>query len=106
MVNAPMAQVPTLQELIRAGKWADAVSTVEKLHPSDAASFFVQLSERHQRSLFKLLSPAAAAAVLPYLPYYDQFVLLHLRPRDEMLRIMNGMEPDDRMRLLDELPES
>jgi magnesium transporter len=106
VINARTAQTPTLQDLVRAGKWADALSAVEKLHPSDVASFFVQLSPRHQRSFFKLLSPAAAAAVLPYLPYYDQFVLLHLRTHDEMLQIVNGMEPDDRMRLLDELPES
>ncbi len=106
MLNARIAQTPTLQDLVRAERWADALSTLENLHPSDAAFSFAQLSQRHQRSLFKLLSPPVAAAVLPYLPYYDQFVLLHLRPRDEMLRIVDGMEPDDRMRLLDELPEA
>jgi magnesium transporter len=106
VVIARAVQSPTLQELLRAGKWADAVSTLEKLYPSDAAVKFSELSQRNQRSLFKMLSPATAAAILPYLLYFDQFVLLHSRPRDEILQIINGMEPDDRMRLLDELPEA
>lgn len=105
MIHAQDAHSPALQDFVRAGEWAHALAVVEKLHPSDAASFFVDLSQRNQRTLFKLLSPVAAAAVLPYLPYYEQFVLLHLRPRDEMLQIVNGMEPDDRMRFLDELPD-
>jgi magnesium transporter len=105
VIHAHNAHSPALQDFVREGKWAHALAVVEKLHPSDAASFFVHLSQRNQRTLFKLLSPQAAAAVLPYLPYYEQFVLLHLRPRDEMLQIVNGMEPDDRMRFLDELPD-
>jgi magnesium transporter len=105
VLNARSVQTPTLQELVRAEKWSEALSAFEKLHPSDAASAFSQLSQRQQRSLFKLLSASAAASLLPYLLYYDQFVLLHLRPRAEMLQIINDMEPDDRMRLLDELPE-
>src|SRR5262249_125312 len=46
-----------------------------------------------------------AAALLPFLPSFDQFVLLHSRPRTEMVAIVDAMAPDDRMRLLDELPE-
>ncbi len=106
MKNAQVVQTPALEELVRSGKWNEALSTLETPHPTDAAAAFSQLSQRHQRSLFKLLSPTAASAILPYLPYYDQYVLLHLRPREEMLQIINAMEPDDRMRLLDELPEA
>ena len=106
MVNAPVVQTTSLQELVRAGKWGEAVAALQALHPSDAASTFSELPQRHQRSLFKLVSPVAASSFLPYLPYYEQFVLLHLRPKDEMLQIINAMEPDDRIRLLDELPES
>jgi len=105
LTTAPTKYVPTLQDLARAGKWAEALAIFEKLHPSDAAAALGQLSQRQQRTLFKLQSTPSAAAMLAYLPYYEQFVLLHLRPKDEMLRIINDMEPDDRMRLLDELPE-
>lgn len=105
MSHVPVER-PTLQELIRSEKWADAVSMLEQMHPSDASAMLSQLSERNQRSLFKMLFPAAAAAILPHLLCYDQYVLLMLRPREEMLDIMNGMAPDDRMRLLDELPDS
>lgn len=100
-----MQSMPALQDLLRTENWTAALSVLEGLHPTDAATIFSALAQRQQRILFKLLSPATAAAALPYLPYYDQFVLLHLRPRDEMLQIINGMAPDDRMRLLDELPE-
>lgn len=92
--------------LIRQGRWADTLAELSRLQPPDAASALQQLPNRHQRSAFKMLSPATAAAVLPHLPYYDQFVLLHSRPRDEMANIVNEMDPDDRMRLLDELPEN
>jgi magnesium transporter len=106
VIIAPPVQKPSLQELIRGEKWGEALSTLQQMHASDAASVFSELSQRHQRSLFKLLPPAAAARILPYLPYYDQYILLHLRSHDDMLQIMNSMEPDDRMRLLDELPEA
>jgi len=106
VIQAPAAASPSLQELVRGGKWPEAIKFLEKQHPSDAAASFLQLSQRNQRSLFKLLHPALAATLLPYVAYYDQFVLLHLRAHDEMLRIVDAMEPDDRMRFLDELPES
>src|ERR1700754_895228 len=105
MGRSAVVQTPSVQDLVRAGKWAEAISSLEAAHPSDAASIMAQLSQRHQRTLFRLLSTPGAAAILPYLLYYDQFVLLHVRPREEMLQILNAMEPDDRMRLLDELPE-
>jgi magnesium transporter len=95
-----------ISSLIRAGRWADSVAVLNRLHLSDAAAVLQKLPNRHQRSLFKMLSPESAAALLPYLPYYDQFVLLHARPRDEMVQIVNDMDPDDRIRLLDELPEA
>lgn len=99
-------ETPSLQELILADKWPETLKALGKLPAPDAATEFCQLSFRHQRSLFKLMPVPLAAAILPYLVYYDQFVLLHLRPHDEMLQIVNSMEPDDRMRLFDELPES
>jgi magnesium transporter len=95
-----------LISLVGAGKWTEALDAMQKLHPSDAASDLHQLPQRQQRSLFKLLSYPLAASVLPYLPYYDQFVLLHIRRPEEMRQIVEEMAPDDRMRLLDELPEN
>jgi magnesium transporter len=108
MVKAIVQQSPAqdVVELIRSGHWREVVETYEKLHPSDAAAALERLPARQQRTLFKLLPFKTAAGLLPHLLYYDQFVLLHARPRDEMQQIVNEMHPDDRMRLLDELPEN
>lgn len=108
MPKAPIQRQPDqdIASLIRKGRWGDAIAILNRLHPPDAAAALSQLPNRHQRSLFKMLSHPSAAALLAHLPYYDQFVLLHTRPRDEMAEIVNEMEPDDRMRLLDELPET
>lgn len=95
-----------LRELVAKGQWAEVLAAFDQLHPSDAAAQLMQLPERQQRSLFKMLPTAKAAAILPYLVYYDQFILLHLRTREEMLQIVNALAPDDRMRLFDELPEA
>ena len=98
--------VQNIQEMIRSGKWGELTTLFETLHPSDGAIALERLPARPQRTLFRLLPYKTAAAMLPHLVYYDQFVLLHARPRDEMREIFNDMHPDDRIRLLDELPES
>jgi magnesium transporter len=108
MVKATVQQEPVQEvvALIRSGQWREVVETFGRLHPSDAGSALGRLPVRQQRTLFKLLPHKTAAGLIPYLQYYDQFVLLHTRPRDEMQQIVNEMDPDDRMRLLDELPEN
>ena len=95
-----------IKELLHSGQWTDAVAAFERLHPSDASIALAQLPSRKQRTIFKLLSYKAAAHLLPYLLYYDQFVLLHARTRDEMRQIVNERDADGRMRLIDELPEN
>lgn len=108
MVKAHLQQesIEDFADFIHSGRWAEAVSLFERLHSSDAATALEQLPGRQQRTMFKLLSYKSAARVLPYLRYFDQFALLHTRPRDEMQQIVNEMDPDDRMRLLDDLPEN
>jgi len=108
LLNSPAVHEPVrdLKKLIRSGNWTEAVNLSERLHPSDVAANMQQLSERQQRSLFKLLSTRTASSVLPHLPYFEQFVLLHARSRSDMREIVNEMDVDDRMRLLDELPEN
>ena len=59
---------------------------------------------QQQRSIFRLFRIDFAAALLPNLPYYDQYVLMHSRPR-ELRSLIDAMGADDRMRFFDELPE-
>lgn len=95
-----------LSDLIRRDRWTDVLAIASSLHPSDLATEVQRLPPRHQRSFFKCLSTDTAAGLLPYLLPYDQFVLLHTRPRADMREIADAMHPDDLMRLLDELPEA
>jgi magnesium transporter len=109
--NVPKLQLrqqpqQNLLDLIRRDRWTDVLGIAKALHPSDLATDVQRLPPRHQRSLFKCLSTDTAAALLLYLLPYDQFILLHARPRADMRKIAEAMHPDDLMRLLDELPEA
>jgi NitT/TauT family transport system ATP-binding protein len=58
-----------------------------------------------QQSLFRHLPLDLAAAVVAQFPYYHEYVLLHSLPVGEMRALVDEMNPDDRMRFFDELPE-
>jgi NitT/TauT family transport system ATP-binding protein len=58
-----------------------------------------------QQSLFRHLPLDLAAAVVAQFPYYHEYVLLHSLPAGEIRALVDEMNPDDRMRFFDELPE-
>jgi hypothetical protein len=58
-----------------------------------------------QQQVFQHLPVNLAGSVITHFPYYHQYVLLHSRPKEEMQAVVDLMNPDDRMRFLDELPE-
>jgi NitT/TauT family transport system ATP-binding protein len=88
-----------------AAEWAEAISFLKSLDPTSAAQELSKLPFEHQRVIFAHLPPELAAAVLPNFRYYDQYVLLHSLPVREMRDLVDRVNPDDRMRLFDELPE-
>ena len=93
-----------LRDLISHGQWADAAARLQKLDLKPAAEALLALPFEQQREIFRPLRIDFAAALLAYLPYYDQYVLLRSRPR-ELRSIVDAMSADDRMRFFDELPE-
>ncbi len=93
-----------LRDAVSLGQWADAAALLQQLDLPSAATNLLNLPTGPQQELFRLLRTDFAAELLPNLPYYDQYVLLHSRPR-ELRSIVDLMNADDRMRFFDELPE-
>lgn len=95
----------TLHDLVSRGQLPQAGAYLQQFAPPRAADLLLDLSFEEQQLLFRELSLAFAAALLPGFPYYHSYVLLHSRPAREMRAIVNQIDPADRMRFLDELPE-
>jgi len=93
-----------LRDLISRAQWDEAAARLQRLEFPSAAENMLALPFEQQQAIFRLLPIDYAAGLLPHLPYYDQYVLLHSRPR-ELRSIIDTMNADDRMRLFDELPE-
>src|SRR6516164_3433705 len=94
-----------VMDLVRKAQWPDVILAMAKLPPSEAADLLAGLPDYNQHALFAQLPVELAAQVLAHFPYYLQYVLLHTRQPSEMRAILDQMNPDDRMQLLDELPE-
>jgi NitT/TauT family transport system ATP-binding protein len=94
-----------LRDILSRGRWEDAVSLLQGLKPEAAAEEFMGLSFDEQQSLFRRLPTEFAAKLAVHFPYYHLYVLLHSRPAHEMRAIVDSINPDDRMRFFDELPE-
>src|ERR1700685_1780222 len=94
-----------LRDAVSQVHWNEAVAllqTSDILHAADALG---ALPFEQQQSLFRHLPIDLAAALVAQFPYYHQYVLLHLLPMGEMRALVDRIDPDDRMRLFDELPE-
>jgi NitT/TauT family transport system ATP-binding protein len=102
-VNAQSGAV--LHDLVSRGQIPDAVAYLQKVAPAKAAVLLLDLSFEEQQVIFRELSLAYAAALVPRFPYYHSYVLLNSRPPAEIRGIVNQIDPADRMRFLDELPE-
>src|SRR5262249_222450 len=85
--------------------WKQALELLEQSALTQVADAFRSLPFEQQENLFARLPLELAAEILAKLPYYDQYILLHSRPRSEMRAIVDLMHPDARMQFFDELPE-
>jgi NitT/TauT family transport system ATP-binding protein len=94
-----------LRDILSQGRWEGAVSLLQRLKPEVAAEEFMVLSFDEQQNLFRRLPTELAAKLAVHFPYYHLYVLLHSRPVHEMRAIVDGINPDDRIRFFDELPE-
>ena len=96
---------PRLRDSLSQGGTPAAVQFLQGLDPSAASADFLSIPFEQQQGLFRALPVDLAARLLPHFPYYHAYVLLHQRPVTEIRTIVDEMDPTDRMRFLDELPE-
>ena len=94
-----------LRGALSQNRWDEAVALLETSDAADATRALKSLPFEQQGALFQRMPLQLAAALVGHFPYYDQYVLLHLRSKDEMRAIVELMHPDHRMHFLDELPE-
>jgi NitT/TauT family transport system ATP-binding protein len=78
---------------------------LQQFDPAVASDLLFGIPFEEQQVLFREFPLDFAAALIPRFPYYHSYVLLHTRPPREVRAIVDKVEPADRMRFLDELPE-
>jgi magnesium transporter len=79
---------------------------LRQLSPMEIADLLSRLPVEDQVLAFRVLPRALAADVFEYMPFEQQEELLKALAREDVAAILNDMAPDDRTRLLDELPAS
>jgi len=94
-----------LRDQLVEGKWDSVVGLLQQIGDKEAADFILRAPFREQQILFRKLPPKFAATLISHFPYYHAYVLLHSRPAEQVRGILDQMQPADRDRFLDELPE-
>jgi len=94
-----------VRDVLAQGRPGEAAAIIQQLDPAAAAVVLAALPFEEQQMLFRLLPVDFAAAVVSHFPYYHAYVLLHSRPVAEMRAIVDKLDPTERMRFFDELPE-
>jgi NitT/TauT family transport system ATP-binding protein len=102
-MTAPIAE--KLRDAVSRADWNVAVALLHTSDAIQAADALGELPFEQQQSLFRRLPLDLAASVVAQFPYYHQYVLLHSLPAGEMRALVDKMNPDERMRLFDDLPE-
>jgi NitT/TauT family transport system ATP-binding protein len=102
-MTSPLAE--KLRDAVSQAHWNEAVALLQTSDVGFAADALGSLPFEQQQSLFRHLPLDLAADVVAQFPYYHQYVLLHSLPMSEMRALVDRIDPDDRMRLFDELPE-
>ncbi len=95
---------PNLRELIAEKRWDAMRDALAGFDPSDVAEVLIELPDRGDAALFRLLPREQAGRVFAHLPRDHQEGLLHSLTNDQMRAVLSEMTPDDQARLLEELP--
>ncbi|HEY7088310.1 MAG TPA: magnesium transporter [Tepidisphaeraceae bacterium] len=93
-----------LEEIIRAKNWDELREALSELDPSDIAELLIDLPPEDEGIIFRVLPRERAARVFSYLPLDRQRELVQSISNAQVHAILNEMTPDDRTRLLEELP--
>ena len=102
-MSSPIAQ--QLRDAVSQTDWNVAVALLQTSDALQAAEALGDLPFEQQQSLFRHMPLDLAAAVVVQFPYYHQYVLMHSLPAGEMRALVDKIQPDERIRFFDELPE-
>ncbi len=94
---------PEIAELVREGAYSELRAALSSVPPADVADIIVSLEPDQRAVCFRFLARDDAGEVFAYLTPELQNELV-TRLGDAALRVVEGMDPDDRARLIDELP--
>ncbi|HEY9735760.1 MAG TPA: magnesium transporter [Trichocoleus sp.] len=94
----------SLERLLQDKDYEAAKAVLVAAQPADIAEAIEQLPNQMQAIAFRLLSKAEAIEVYEYLNSGLQQLLIEDFKQPEVQAIVDGMSPDDRVRLFDELP--
>jgi NitT/TauT family transport system ATP-binding protein len=86
-------------------RWSQAIDMLQGFDLTEAADTFMSVPFPQQKELFRKLPIPFAAALAGVFPYYHTYVLLHARPLDDLMAIIDAMNAGERMHFFDELPE-
>jgi magnesium transporter len=95
---------PDLQQLIQEKQWDVLRDALSDFDPSDIAEILIEVPDRDDVVVFRLLPRTLAGRVFAYLPLDHQENLLRCLSNDQMRQLLAEMTPDDQTRLLEELP--
>lgn len=94
---------PEVLELVREGSYSELRAALHGIPPADVADILASLESDQAAVCFRFLPRDDAGEVFAYFPAEQQEELVR-KLGASALRVIEGMDPDDRVRLLDELP--
>src|SRR5438477_7274116 len=97
---------PEITSLIRERDFAGIRQIFCDWPAAELAEFMSDLPEEDQVVLFRILPHNLAGPTFEYLSRHDQKRLLEAMGREDIVKVINEMSPDDRTALLEELPAS
>jgi len=101
---APMSFDEKLRQTISLQDWQGLRDSLIELHPSDVADLIVALPAEEDAFVFRLLPKEKAGEVFSYLPNDHQEELIDALTNEQVRAVLQTMNPDDRTRLLEEMP--
>lgn len=105
----PTAQLlqPEVEELVRLRQFGELREILHGLDSADVADIFQELTPVDAAVAFRILKQDDAGVVFSYLPSEKQEDLIRELAKggeNQVVDLVEGMDPDDRVKLLDELP--
>jgi len=95
---------PEFEELIEAKDYATLREAFSEMDPPDIAEVIEDLPPEDSGVIFRVLPRDTATQVFEYLPVDQQTEVVETLGTGQMAGVFNGMAPDDRTRLFEELP--